>query len=200
ILSTYDVINAEELYEYVRRIGEKISMLELEYAKLSDVLRRLCDICEKAKNIDANIMNEVSKALKQIDIRFSREQAINIDKIVKELEKLYNNVSGKVSSKLAKIYRQAEALRRLVRAICVAGIYDGDICSIDLSNVENIVSIRDKIIQELRKVLRDYVDDAIRIAEIGDEVSLEDLDERGKAVLERLCELGVVRRVYRFLS
>ncbi len=200
ILSTYDTISAEELYEYVRRVGEKITMFELEYGKLSDMLRRLCEICEKVKNIDNNIMSEVSRSLRQLDLKFSRDSTFNVDKIVKELEKLYNNVSGKVSSRLAKVYRRAEALRRLVKAFCTSGVYNGDLCLIDLTSTEKVLSIESKIISELSKLLGDQVEDAIKIAEIGDEVTVDNLDERGRAVLERLCELGIVRKVYRFLT
>ncbi|NPB00688.1 MAG: hypothetical protein GXO10_04875 [Crenarchaeota archaeon] len=200
IVSTYDMINAEELYEYVRRIGEKISLLELEYGKLNDVLRRLSELCDKAREVDATIVNNVNKVIRQIDLKFSKDSAFSIDKIIREIEKIYNNASSRVSSRLVKIYRQAEALRRLVRAVCSAGVYEGDLCLLDLDNVEKIVQVRDKIISELRRLLKDHVEEAIEIAEMGDEISLEDLDENKRRVLEMLCELGIVRRVYRFLS
>ncbi len=198
ILSNYDIINAEELYEYIRRIGEKMSILELEYGKVRDLIERIVEICNKALDFEKEIVEEVNKNLRKIDLRSYRENMLSIEKTLKELEKLYNNVNSRISSRLAKINREIESLRRVTRMLCTAGLVEPEICSIDLEVVENVKKIRPRIVERLREIVND-VDQLLKIAEIGDEVSADMLDDKSRNVLEKLCEMGLVKKVYRFV-
>jgi len=200
ILSNYDIINAEELYEYIRRIGEKISMLELEYSKIVDVLSKICDVCEKAREVDLEAIEEARKALKSIDMRATRDSSASTDKILRELEKVYTSITSRVGSKLARIHRELDAARRLLRAICLADLAESEVCATDLDDIERVRRMRSRIFETLKNVIGEDLEVALRIAELGDEVPEDALDEEGRRVLERLWRMGLVRRIYRFVT
>ncbi len=204
LLESCENINAEELYEIIQRFGEKVSFIYSEVEKLYDLLSRVKELMSKIQNLDYKLCKDVINRLRTFDSKITKLKLIDFEKLYRGINDILVDFSAKASSVLVSINRDIESVRKIVKMLCRIGY--SDLCKdvdIDYKNIENIKrNIRARLLELLKR--EDYVDAFLELVKISDyEFSVEDiigklsLDDVSRFI-EHLCEVGLVKRVYKF--
>ncbi len=205
-LNVEEALSLDYVSEILSKVADKIVEIQLEVDKVLSTLSELMKLEQEASRIMSSIEKEIKRALQDIDRKVSQSRD-PVTVALKYLQSFLAQVRAKVSDRLTAVYRELERLSHLRDTLCKTGLLRGsDICERELSldNVEDLKSIVYSKLDEIGRQVRFSTEKLIEL--VLSLTTPKDINELSHVlkvdkdslikVLEKLHEMGIVRKLY----